>query len=178
MKNFSTWMLVMFMIMFWVFRIIVALGAELNWDLGGIEPLNQQMEIILLFVTLVSLLLVVKRKIIGGLLYLLSYGMYFGIDLVNNAQNLLTAMETQTDVNTYINLFMSLIGMIIPIAVMLDLLMDKGRRNHPKDKKTDWFYDNEEFDRKMDDRADKINYRTLYIEKNKNSLFYMAYCIK
>ncbi len=161
MKNFSTWMLVMFMIMFWVFRIIVALGAELNWDLGGIEPLNQQMEIILLFVTLVSLLLVVKRKIIGGLLYLLSYGMYFGIDLVNNAQNLLTAMETQTDVNTYINLFMSLIGMIIPIAVMLDLLMDKGRRNHPKDKKTDWFYDNEEFDRKMDDRADKNNYRTL-----------------
>lgn len=161
MKNFSTWMLVMFMIMFWVFRIIVALGAELNWDLGGIEPLNQQMEIILLFVTLVSLLLVVKRKIIGGLLYLLSYGMYFGIDLVNNAQNLLTAMETQTDVNTYINLFMSLIGMIIPIAVMLDLLMDKGRINHPKDKKTDWFYDNEEFDRKMDDRADKNNYRTL-----------------
>lgn len=161
MKNFSTWMLVMFMIMFWVFRIIVALGAELNWDLGGIEPLNQQMEIILLFVTLVSLLLVVKRKIIGGLLYLLTYGMYFGIDLVNNAQNLLTAMETQTDVNTYINLFMSLIGMIIPIAVMLDLLMDKGRRNHPKDKKTDWFYDNEEFDRKMDDRADKNNYRTL-----------------
>ncbi len=161
MKNFSTWMLVMFMIMFWVFRIIVALGVELNWDLGGIEPLNQQMEIILLFVTLVSLLLVVKRKIIGGLLYLLSYGMYFGIDLVNNAQNLLTAMETQTDVNTYINLFMSLIGMIIPIAVMLDLLMDKGRRNHPKDKKTDWFYDNEEFDRKMDDRADKNNYRTL-----------------
>ena len=161
MKNFSTWMLVMFMIMFWVFRIIVALGAELNWDLGGIDPLNQQMEIILLFVTLVSLLLVVKRKIIGGLLYLLSYGMYFGIDLVNNAQNLLTAMETQTDVNTYINLFMSLIGMIIPIAVMLDLLMDKGRRNHPKDKKTDWFYDNEEFDRKMDDRADKNNYRTL-----------------
>lgn len=161
MKNFSTWMLVMFMIMFWVFRIIVALGAELNWDLGGIEPLNQQMEIILLFVTLVSLLLVVKRKIIGGLLYLLSYGMYFGIDLVNNAQNLLTAMETQTDVNTYINLFTSLIGMIIPIAVMLDLLMDKGRRNHPKDKKTDWFYDNEEFDRKMDDRADKNNYRTL-----------------
>ena len=161
MKNFSTWMLVMFMIMFWVFRIIVALGAELNWDLVGIEPLNQQMEIILLFVTLVSLLLVVKRKIIGGLLYLLSYGMYFGIDLVNNAQNLLTAMETQTDVNTYINLFMSLIGMIIPIAVMLDLLMDKGRRNHPKDKKTDWFYDNEEFDRKMDDRADKNNYRTL-----------------
>lgn len=28
-------------------------------------------------------------------------------------------------------------------------------------KKTDWFYKNEEFDRKLDDRADKNNYRTL-----------------
>ena len=45
--------------------------------------------------------------------------------------------------------------------VLLDLLMDKNRKNHPKDKKTDWFYDNEQFDRKMDERADKNNYRTL-----------------
>jgi hypothetical protein len=55
----------------------------------------------------------------------------------------------------------SLIGMIIPIAVLLDLLLDKNRKNNPKDKKTDWFYQNEEYDRKMDDRADKNNYRTL-----------------
>ena len=55
MKNFSTWMLVMFMIMFWVFRIIVALAGELHWDLGGIAPLNQTFEIVLLFVALLSL---------------------------------------------------------------------------------------------------------------------------
>ena len=29
-----------------------------------------------------------------------------------------------------------------------------------EDKKTVWFYGNEEFDRKMDDRADRNNYRT------------------
>ena len=34
-------------------------------------------------------------------------------------------------------------------------------KNNPKDKKTDWFYDNEQFDRKLDERADKNNYRTM-----------------
>ena len=64
MKNFSTWMLVMFMILFWILRIIVAVSAELNWDLGALKPLNQQVEIILLFVVLVCVILVVKRKML------------------------------------------------------------------------------------------------------------------
>lgn len=160
MKNFSTWMLVMFMVMFWILRIIIAAAAGLNMDFGGLIPLNQEMEIILLFVVLVCIVLVVKRKMIGGLLYLLAYGMYFGVDLINHAQNLLVAAESM-NIETYLNLFMSVIGMIIPIAVLLDLLADKGRKNHPKDKKTDWFYANEQFDRKLDDRADKNNYRTM-----------------
>ena len=44
---------------------------------------------------------------------------------------------------------------------IFDLLLDKNRKAHPKDKKTDWFYKNEQYDRKLDDRADKNNYRTL-----------------
>ena len=59
------------------------------------------------------------------------------------------------------SLFFSIIGIIIPIAVLIDLLLDKGRMAHPVDKKTDWFYKNEQFDREMDERADKNNYRTL-----------------
>ena len=160
MKNFSTWILVMFMIMFWVSRIFVALAAQLHWDFGGIVPLNENMEVILLFVVLVCIILVIKRKMIGGLLYLLAYGMYFGMDIVNNVQNIINAMEN-IDINLYINLFMSIIGTVLPIAVMLDLVFDKGRKNHPKDKKTDWFYANEKFDRQLDERADKNNYRTL-----------------
>ena len=160
MKNFSTWILVMFMGMYWVLRVIIALAAQLHWDFAGIEPLNMQMEVILLFVVLVCIILLVKRKMIGGLLYLLAYGLYFGTDIVNNIQNLVNALET-VDINLYMNLFISLIGVILPIAVMLDLLLDKNRKLHPKDKKTDWFYANEKFDRKLDERADKNNYRTL-----------------
>ena len=55
----------------------------------------------------------------------------------------------------------SIIGIILPIAVLADLLLDKGRKANPKDKKTDWFYNNEQFDRKLDERSDKNNYRTL-----------------
>ena len=163
MKNFSTWMLVMCMVMFWVFRIIVALAGQLHFDIGGFEPLNQQMEVILLFVVLVCIILVVKRKIIGGLIYLVSYGIYFGVDIANHIQTLTSAADinSQMDIGVYTNLFMSVIGMILAIAVMIDLLADKNRKNNPKDKKTDWFYKNEQYDRKLDDRADKNNYRTL-----------------
>ena len=159
MKKFSTWLLVMFMVIFWILRIIVALSYEMKWDFGGLVPLNINMEIPLLFMALLCMILVVKRKIIGALLYLLSYGMYFGVDVVNNIQNILSAMEGSLDINAYMNLFMSFIGVILPISVMFDLLLDKNRKAHPKDKKTDWFYTNEKFDRKLDDRADKNNYR-------------------
>ena len=160
MKNFSTWILVMFMVMFWILRIIVAISAQFNWDIAGMVPLNQQMEIILLFVVLICLILVVKRKLVGGLIYLLAYGIYFGVDVANNIQTIVEAIEG-ADVGIYINLFMSIVGIILPIAVLLDLIADKNRKNHPKDKKTDWFYTNEQFDRQLDERADKNNYRSL-----------------
>ena len=63
MKNLSTWLLVMFMAMFWVFRIVVAVTYELGIDFGGITPLNTNLEIILLFLTLLCMVLVIKRKI-------------------------------------------------------------------------------------------------------------------
>ena len=78
MKNFSTILLVMFVGMFWVFRLIVAFMHEIGQDLGGIVPFNQQMEIILLFVVLICMILIVKRKIVGALIYLVAYGLYFG----------------------------------------------------------------------------------------------------
>lgn len=159
MKNFSTWLLVCFMVMYWVFRIIVAIMAQLHQEFF-IAPFDLTIEIILLFVVLLCLVLVVKRKMAGALIYLLAYGMYFGSDVVTK----MTAIfedASQVGINDYTTLIISLIGIILPIAVLLDLLADKNRKAHPKDKKTDWFYKNEQYDRKLDERADKNNYRTL-----------------
>lgn len=159
MKNFSTWLLTCFMVMFWVFRIIVAFMAQMHQEFI-VQPFNETMEIILLFVVLLCLVFVVKRKMAGALIYLLAYGMYFGTDLVSKI-SFFIENGTQLTMTDYTSFVISLIGIIIPVAVLLDLLADKNRKANPKDKKTDWFYNNEQYDRKLDERADKNNYRTL-----------------
>lgn len=52
-----------------------------------------------------------------------------------------------------------LYGVIIAFCVFFDLMVNKLRKRDPKDKKTDWFFQNKEYDRKLDDRADKNQYR-------------------
>ena len=94
-------------------------------------------------------------------MYLVAYGMYFGTNLVSTFENMANPGEGLVDITIYLNGFIALLGIALPIAVLLDLLLDKNRKAHPKDKKTDWFYKNEKFDRKLDERADKNNYRTL-----------------
>ena len=157
MKSLASYLLVMFMAMFWTFRIVVAFTFTLGIEIG-FEPLSLNIEIILLFVTLLSMILVIKRKLLGALIYLISYGMYFGVDLYNNVMPII---DGSANLMSYTSTMISFIAMIIPIAVLFELLLDKNRKAHPVDKKTDWFYKNEQYDRKLDERADKNNYRTL-----------------
>ena len=159
MKKLSTYLLVMFMIMFWIIRIIITLASQLGKDFMGMVPMNETMEIIILFGTLLCLALIVKRKLVGSLLYLVLHAIYFGGD-VTSKLNIMANNEPLTLVQSTELLF-STIGIILPLAVLIDLLLDKNRKNNPKDKKTDWFYKNEQFDRNLDDRADKNNYRTM-----------------
>ena len=159
MKKFSTYLLVMFMIIFWIVRIVVTLMSQLGKDFMGMVPMNETFEIAILFATLLCLVLVVKRKLIGSLLYLILHAIYFGGDITNKLS--LIANNEPLTLGQNMQLMFSILGIILPLAVLIDLLLDKNRKNNPKDKKTDWFYQNEEFDRKLDDRADKNNYRTM-----------------
>lgn len=158
MKSVGSYLLVFFMAMFWIFRIIVAFAATMGLNFA-FQPLNQTMEIILLFVTLICIILVVKRKLLGGIIYLIGYGMYFGVDIYNTVVSVMNGATLE--ITQYAVILMSFIGIVLPICVVFELLLDKNRKAHPVDKKTDWFYKNEQFDRKMDERADKNNYRTL-----------------
>lgn len=160
MRRFSTWMLVLLMIMFWGFRVVATLMVELKQDFLGIELINKGIEIALLFVALLCIVLVVKRKWIGAIIYLISYGAYFGVDVFNKANAIITSTEP-LEMSAYINIIFSLCGLVLPIMVLIDMVADKDKNNNPKDKKTDWFYTNADYDRKLDDRADKNNYRTM-----------------
>lgn len=161
MRNLSTYLLVIFMVMFWIFRIMVTFMYELGSDFAGVIPLNKTLEIILLFVVLLCIILIVKRKMIGALIYLLSYGLYFGTDLTTKISMIFEDMTQEITMGTSLSMIVSLIGVVLPLAVLIDLLLDKQRKANPKDNKTDWFYKNKDFDRKLDDRADKNNYRTM-----------------
>ena len=158
MKNFSTWLLVMLIVMFWIFRIIVSVTYELAIDFNGIVPLDMKTEVILLFIVLLCLIFIIKRKIIGGVMYAIAYELYFGTFLYNNLSEIVSG---EISIANSMNAFISLIGVILPLAVLFDLLLDKNRKANPVDKKTDWYYKDDKYDRKMDERADKNNYRTL-----------------
>jgi hypothetical protein len=143
------------MVMFWVFRLVVAFTTSIGVDIG-FSPMNMNMEIAILFITLVAIALVGKRKLIGAIIYLVAYGAYFGVDLYNIVVGI---MKGATTITNYSDAMASFLGVVLPMAVFFNLLIDKNRTNHPVDKKTDWFYKNEEYDRKLDDRADKNEYR-------------------
>ena len=150
MKNLTTYLFVIFMAMFWVFRIIVAFCFNLGIEFIAV-PTDLTFEIVLLFLTFVSMIMVIKRSTLGGIIYLIGNGLYFGTSLYNGF--------TGEGAINYSDMSFSFIGIILPILVLFDLLLDRNRKEHPVDKKTDWFYKNKDFDRQYDERADRNQYK-------------------
>lgn len=158
MKNLSTWLLSMFMVMFAGFRVIVTITNQQGSPIADLVVENIGLEIALIFLTLLCLILVVKRKLIGAIIYAVSYGFYYGVGLFNTLYGVLVNGETIALGNS-LEILVSVIGVILPLAVLMDTLADKTRKINPVDKKTDWFYKNEQFDRKFDERADRNEYK-------------------
>lgn len=161
MKNFSTWLLVIFMVMFWLFRTVIALCTQYSIDLLGIVAYNLRMEIIIAFATLPCILLVAKRKMLGSLLYLAIYAVYFGEHLCTNIVPLIQGQLALT-IDVSMNLFSDLVAILLAIFVLMDMLVDKGRKANPLDGKTDWYFKNEKYDEELkarDQREDKNEYK-------------------
>lgn len=155
MTSLFSYLITIFGAFFWLFRVAITLAFTMSKDFG-IVPLDYNIEVILLFVTLICLILIVKRKIFGAIIYFISYGLYFGTDLYNGIFNILNG---DTGVLDYASLFISLLGVIIPLLTMMDILLNKNRKGSTKDSKTDWFYTNEEYTREHDERADENQYK-------------------
>ena len=143
--------------MFWGFRVVATVMYSIGTEFVA-PPMDMTMEIALLFITFICICFIAKRKLIPTLIYLVAHALYYGIYLY---QNIMAMLEGTSTINDYMTLFVALIGIAIPLAAFFDVLLDKNRKAHPTDKKTDWFYKNEQYDRKMDDRADRNQYRTL-----------------
>lgn len=157
MQKFSTWMIIALDVIFWLLRVIAAYTYAMGIDFM-IQPIDMNMEITMIFVALLAFILIVKRKFLGTVIYMIGYFGYFGVTLFNNLQQMMTVGGMIDD---YVNVLFSLIGVALPLFTFLDLLLDKNRQLHPTDKKTDWFYRNKKYDMQKDERVDKNNYRTL-----------------
>ena len=157
MKNLSSWLIAIFAFMFWAFRVIItalyAMGTEII-----LPPMDMTMEIVLLFLTFVCICFITRRKLLPSLIYLIAHVLYYGVYIY---QNIEAIINQSGSLDLYMGLFVCLIAVIIPLVAFFDVLLDKNRKANPVDKQTDCFYKNKEFDRKMDDRADKNQYRTL-----------------
>ncbi len=156
MKTAANYMVVMFMIMFWLFRVVVAYMAGIGKSFM-VAPINQVVEIVILFISLICIALVIKRKLFAGIIYLVANFGYYGVYLYNNVMPIIQG--NQLTVTNGLNAFISLVAVILSIVVVMDLLSDKTKK--PADKSTEWFYANKDLDRNLDDRADKNQYKTL-----------------
>lgn len=151
-----SYLITMFAGLFWLFRVVIAVTMSLNINLGFNVP-DITTEIIILFITLICLALIVRRNIAGAIMYAMTYGWYFGKDLVDAVMQVQSGVSlSQADA---LNVFMAFVAIILALATVVDIALNKNRKGCTKNKKTDWFYKNGDFDREFDERADRNNYK-------------------
>lgn len=146
-----SYMVNMFAIMFWLFRVYVALmvssGSEIQFTTPGLE-----LEITVIFITLISIFMIFKRNLIFASIYLGTYFAFFtyGIALMNG--NISTNKQL-------LNVMVMIAGIIIALLNFLDVMFNKNRKGSTKDNKTDWFYATDKYEREYDERADRNQYK-------------------
>lgn len=134
---------------FWLFRIVVTMMFS-SGSTFPVQPINMTFEIVLLFVTFVCIILIAKKNMFGAIIYLLAQCAYFGVDIYKNV--------SQDSINA-LNLLVSVVGIVIPFLAFANIGLSSGKKSTGKNKKTDWFYGNEDYDRKFDERADTNQYK-------------------
>jgi len=148
-------MLTILGIVFWIFRSVITAMYSAGASFP-ITPLNSAWEIALVFASIPCIILVIRRNIIGAALYVAVYVSYFGTALYNTLNHIsgnLTATGS-------VDMIMSIIGIVLPVLTFLDILVNKNRKALiGRNKTTDWFYTNKEYDRQFDERADRNQYK-------------------
>ena len=155
MTSLFSYLLTFLGVVFWFFRAITTVLYQLDQEFFA-TPLNVNLEILILFATLPCIILVIKRNIVGAAAYLGIYAAYFGTALYE------AIVEMQVSGITLVNssnLFCILLGVIIPLLTFLDILLNKNRTLGNGKKKENWFYGDEKYDRKFDERPDRNQHK-------------------
>lgn len=157
MRTMGNYLIIMFSVMLFIFRLIVVFTAMIGIEFI-VEPVNISYEMILLFIMLICIILMSKNKLSGAIVLVIASVAYYGPSLLEQ----ITYMSSNSiGIETAIQLIISVICIIIPIFAFFIIAFAKEQEKRPVDKKTDFFYKNEAYDRELDERADKNNYRIM-----------------
>ena len=127
MRNFTTWLIVIFGFMFWGFRVVAAVAASTGMEFM-IKPMDIMVEIPVLFISFMCICFIIKRKILAAVIYLVTHGIYYGVFLY---QNINTIMYGQVTEENYISIFFFFIGILLQILYLLHLMLDITRKFCP-----------------------------------------------
>ena len=154
MRSLFDYLSVMLIIIFWIFRIIVCACYTIGKDIG-VAPIDFNIELVILFATLLFVILIMRRKLIGAVALLLAHGYYYGGYVYQGIMD-----NTLLERENVLGLLFAIYGLIIPLLALFSVLVTKiEKRDDAKDKKTDWFFLNKKFDREHDERADENQYK-------------------
>ena len=157
MRTMSNYLIIMFSVMLFIFRLIVVFTTALGIDFI-VQSINIKYEIAYILIMLLSIILISKNKLTGAKIFVISSIVYYGPSLLNQ---ITVVTSNVISIDMAVQLLISLVGVIIPIFAFFIIAFAKEQEKRPVDKKTDFFYKNEAYDRKYDERADNNNYRTL-----------------
>lgn len=147
-----SYLLNMFAGLFWIFRVYMMVQHTYNRPFI-LQPVDPKLEIVILFLTVFCIYMLFRRNLIFAAAYFSIYLAYFGYGATQ-----LLALETMTPDQSF-NLFINILAVLLALLNFLDVLFNKNRIGSTKDNKTDWFYATHEYERQLDDRADKNQYK-------------------
>ena len=157
MRTMSNYLIIMLSVMIFIFRLIVVFTTTMGIEFA-VTSLNVNLEIGLLFVMLICIILMTRNKLAGAVILTVSSIVYYGADIF---QKFTYISQNSVSMDVAMELIISVICVIIPIFAFFIIAFAKEQEKRPVDKKTDFFYKTDRYDRKYDERADKNNYRTL-----------------
>ena len=154
MKSVANYLIAMLMFMYWVFRVVVEYMYQTGREFIA-TPISSISEIVILFISLICIVLVVKRIMFGGIIYAVAYFGYFGVDLY---QKLTPVINWESlNMNASMDIVCSGAAVVLAIIVVIDVASSQIKP--VENKQTSWFYDNKEFDRRHDSRDDRNQYK-------------------
>lgn len=93
MKSLFSYLIVIMAVIYWGFRVVVCLLYSMGQEFIC-QPLNLTIEIAILFLTIPSIIFIIRRNVVAATLYFGMYAAYFGTILFNSFANVSTQTES------------------------------------------------------------------------------------